>query len=889
MAFRNLLKGLDYRSLSFRLFALILTAVIPGLVVSIQAGREYREREISRIHDDTLSLVRYAADDQETLLTRDTPTLLRLLSSVYPDVKNRDGERISQLFSRILREYPQYINIMEADALTGEVFASGVPLSRPLNLADRPYFGKVMKSRGYVIGEFALGRATGRPTMTCAIPVQGAGGAVRSVIAVGIDIEHMARQAALTLANKDVVITLLDRNGTIIFSSSMHEQWAGKSVSGLSLWEMMRNRNDEGTWSGPDFAGRNSYLAFKPLLGASGKGDGYVMASIGAERAQNMSDSFIRRSLLGILAGTALALLGALIMGHRSILRNVNSLVRRVERLAEGHMGPWWDHSARTTEFRRIAGAFDAMSEKLRQREGAQKSAERELFDEKERLMVTLGSIGDGVITTDSSGRIVLLNTMAQELTGWGMEDAAGMPLERVFRIINEKTREAYPNPVEKVLATGERVNMANHTLLITRDGRELVISDSGAPIRDRDNTVIGVVLVFRDITEKRRMEDEIIRSDRLESLGLLAGGIAHDFNNLLTAILGNINMAQVEPGDRADREGYLRKAEIAAERARDVTGQLLSFTTGGIIRKKAVALAEIIRDTAQFVLSGSNVRCEYILPVDLEAVEIDKGQFTQVINNLIINAVQAMPGGGLITIRGENITVAPGSPLPLAPGNYVRIFIGDQGRGIPRDNLHKIFDPFFTTRQGGMGLGLASSYSIIRRHDGHITVDSRPGKGTEFIIILPSTEKEVEGEAAAPPPFSGKGSILVMDDEAMIRDVSGKILEHLGFRADFACNGGEAIEKYRTARDAGKPYAAVIMDLTIPGAMGGVDAARALIDLDPEARILASSGYSNNAAMMDFRGYGFSGAVVKPYRIEELQKVLQEALAGEGAAGNMG
>jgi PAS domain S-box-containing protein len=505
------------------------------------------------------------------------------------------------------------------------------------------------------------------------------------------------------------------------------------------------------------------------------------------------------------------------------------------------------------------------------------------LAAEKERLAVTLRSIGDGVITTDTEGRIVLLNKVAELLTGWTQEEASGKPLNEVFHLINKKSGERCENALDRVLKAGEVVGSAHHTALVARDGAERLITDNGAPIRDQEGRIIGVVLVFRDVTEKQKMEEEVLKAQKLDSIGVLAGGIAHDFNNILTTILGNISLAKtyVRVGDQIlDR---LAEAERASLRAKDLTHQLLTFSKGGAPVKKTTSIADIIKESAGFALRGSNVRCEFSIPDDLWPVEADEGQISQVIQNLIINADQAMPHGGIVTVQVKNLTVSADQGLSLKPGKYVKMSIQDQGVGIPEENLSKIFDPYFTTKPGGSGLGLATTYSIIKKHEGYITVESEMSVGTTFTIYLPASEKKAPiTPVGRANPSAGRGRILVMDDEVMIRDLTGHILRRAGYEVAFAADGAEALALYVNGRDAGQPFDGVIMDLTIPGGMGGKEAIKRLRDIDPHVKAIVSSGYSNDPVMANFREYGFSGCVAKPYKIEELHQALHKMLCAE-------
>ncbi len=389
------------------------------------------------------------------------------------------------------------------------------------------------------------------------------------------------------------------------------------------------------------------------------------------------------------------------------------------------------------------------------------------------------------------------------------------------------------------------------------------------------------VIAVFNDVTERKRMEEELLKAHKLESLGILAGGLAHDFNNLLTGILGNIEMAKLyaDPNDKV----YERLAEAgkAFSRAKDLTRQLLTFSRGGEPARKTIAIGPLVKEAANFSLRGSNIRCEFFIPEDIPPVEADEGQISQVINNLIINACQAMPGGGAIALRCETASVKPEDTLPLKVGAYVKIDVQDHGIGIPEEHIPNIFDPYFTTKQGGSGLGLATSYSIVKRHDGYIAVETEPGKGTTFHIYLPASPGKAAAKKTA-EEFSvkGTGRILLMDDEEVVRNAAGEMLRYLGYEVEFAADGAQAIERYHEARDSGRPFGAVIMDLTVPGGMGGREAVRKLRETAPEAKVIVSSGYSSDPVLANYAAYGFCGIVTKPYNVNELGKTVHQALS---------
>ena len=511
------------------------------------------------------------------------------------------------------------------------------------------------------------------------------------------------------------------------------------------------------------------------------------------------------------------------------------------------------------------------------------KEAEEALQAEKERLDVTLRSIGDGVITTDVSGKIVYVNRVAEELTGWTNAEAFGRPCAELFNIINEKTGKKCVSPVQRVMQFGRIVGLANHTALIARDGTIHSIADSGAPIRDRHSAIIGVVLVFRDISREKKMEEELLKVRKLESIGVLAGGIAHDFNNILAAILGNVELLGYRlPDCDPEIKSLLSDVKRATRRAAKLTRQLLTFSKGGNPVKSATSLPELITESAGFVLHGSRVRCRYIFPEDLWQVDADSGQLGQVIQNIVLNARHAMPEGGNITITCANVTDAAGeSLLSVDKGRYVRIVIKDSGVGIPMEIIDKVFDPYFTTKQEGSGLGLAICHSIIHKHGGYLTARSLPGRGTSFTIYLPaafggsdSEKKERQASSAVKA-----ARVMVMDDEEMLLKLAQSQLAMLGHEPILVTDGEQALNRYQDLQDRGTPVDLVIMDLTIPGGMGGRETAKKLLALDPAAKIVVASGYSNDPVMAAFEKYGFKAAIAKPFDLARLSSTIASVL----------
>jgi len=536
-----------------------------------------------------------------------------------------------------------------------------------------------------------------------------------------------------------------------------------------------------------------------------------------------------------------------------------------------------------------LLGAATALAGLLWQRERRshleqQIRTESSLAQERERLAVTLRSIGDGVITTDTEGRVVLLNRIAENLTGWKQAEAAGRPLQEVFRIVNQYSGAPCENPVERVLRSGMVMELASHTMLMSRDGcSSYVIADSGAPIHDTHSITIGVVLVFRDVTEKEQMEESLRRTQKLDALGVLAGGIAHDFNNLLGGIFGFLDLGrdQIQEGQPEKAIKSLNKALDVFTRAKALTQQLLTFAKGGAPQRKPQRLQPILTEGTLFALAGSTITCEFDLAPDLSPCDLDENQMAQVVSNLVLNAKQAMPGGGLLRVSARNVELRAGERPALPAGEFVEICFQDSGVGMPPELLPRIFDPFFSTKQQGSGLGLATVHSIIHKHEGTIDAESAPGKGSLFRILLPASEHtliQLAGDTSVQAHATGR--ILLMDDEEFVRSLAAETLGNFGYETALAREGREAIELYARARREGRPFSLVILDLTVPGGMGGLETAQQLMNIDPEAKLVVSSGYSNDPVMCDPGAYGFKARINKPYLRNELADTVARCLA---------
>jgi PAS domain S-box-containing protein len=522
--------------------------------------------------------------------------------------------------------------------------------------------------------------------------------------------------------------------------------------------------------------------------------------------------------------------------------------------------------------FRRTQTLLVDVTEKL--------AAERGLRESESRYRELFENAVGGIYRSTPEGGFIAVNPALVRMLGFGSAR------ELMDCDLNQKARPFYVQPGRREeffsqMAIADFVTNFESEVNC-KDGTTIWISENVRVVRDAQKKVLYFEGFVSDITKHRRLDEEMQRASKLEAIGILAGGIAHDFNNILTAVLGNIGLAEMELKKNGRTSEVLHEAKRAGFRARDLTQQLLTFAKGGEPVREAVNLSEILRETAGFALHGAKARAEFHLAADLWPVNADKGQLGQVVQNLVINSVQAMPEGGTVGVYAENKTVDVSSGnLPLAPGRYVNLTVTDSGTGISAENLSRIFDPYFTTKKQGSGLGLATVYSIVKKHQGLVEVESQVGKGTAFHLWLPAaTHAAPEKIAEVIVGIPLQARVLFMDDEQPIRDMARAFMKRLNVECELASDGAEAVEKYQAALAANRPFDIVVMDLTVPGGMGGREAMERLRKIDPTVRAIVSSGYSQDPVMASYRAHGFRSVLPKPYDLGQLRHAMEETLS---------
>lgn len=617
------------------------------------------------------------------------------------------------------------------------------------------------------------------------------------------------------------------------------------------------------------------------------------------------SRSEIQRGMLAtifILLGLVVILCGAIILTsflftRQYIFKPLMRLESHARLIAAGNLESNIE-IAGDDEFAQLAHAFNVMATQLKisfdtlEQKVMERTADLYLAKtEAEKMNHHLNVVGAelqalldnspvGILFVNFDRVIQRVNPEITRITGYTKEELIGHTTCKLYSSEEEYAAIGKANyPILR-----QQGFFQKNVAIRTRDGEIRMCSWRGKVIAG-ENHFEGVVWSLEDISKRLKMEEDMLKVKKLESIGVLAGGIAHDFNNLLLAILGNISLARRMAPANSQIIELLDSAQKASERAKDLTARLLTFSSGGEPVCEAESLPQLLEESASFALTGSNVKCVFDFPKELWPVKMDKGQINQVVQNLVLNAGQAMPEGGQVTISCRNVEVAQGGVAGVEAGVFVRVAVKDDGGGIAKEHLTQIFDPYFSTKERdsnkGSGLGLSIVHSIINKHGGGILVDSRLGEGSTFTMYLPAFtgEKKEKIEVLEESLNNGSGTILVMDDEEMIRDVVSSMLTQLGYESVSVSDGQEAIECYKAKLSTPAKFDAVLMDLTIPGGMGGKETVQKILEMDPSARVIVSSGYSQDPVLDDFRALGFCNIVNKPYQLEDLSRVLVSTL----------
>ncbi|MEW6710383.1 MAG: ATP-binding protein [Candidatus Riflebacteria bacterium] len=849
---------------------LILLAVLPASLILLNEGFSHRNEAIGLAEKELLGLTAQMAHNHRELI-RMTKLLFSSLALAEP-IRKKDLVQCGEMLKALVEKGSLYQNFTLLDE-KGYILSSAKPMNTDF-LGDRKHV-----KGAFTVGEFVFSRAKDQfPALPFSQPVLDIDGKLSGILTGAANLNHFNHLFEMAELPVESLLCITDHKGTVIYSYPENAQVEkiGNPFNS-NVFSTAIKLSQPAIVAGKGLAGEIRIFACYPQFeSASSVPVFFIWASVPRQIIIQQANSEMIKNLLLLFITVLSSLLLAWQFGRVTIQKPVARLIDLTAEFAEGRFSAKIEHQECPDELMALTRSFYSMADSLDNIQSA-------LAQETERLSVTLKSIGDGVITTDTDGRILMMNSAAEEITGWRLEEAIYKNLTEVFVTFNEATRHPGVNPVERVLATGRIVSLENHTILVSKDGREKNIADSGAPIKGKDQKILGVILVFRDVTEENRIKQELIKMGKLESIGVLAGGIAHDFNNILAAILGNLELALLDRNLGSKTIGQLNNAVKACLRAKELTLQLLTFARGGEPIREMLSLAKLLKETADFVSHGSQSLCRYEIPEDLWPVEADPGQIGQVIQNLVINAGQSMPDGGVIKISCRNVEALDHEiPGLSCDQHYVEFKVIDEGCGIPANLIDKIFDPFFSTKAHGHGLGLAICHSIVSKHGGHIKASSNPERGSAFTVLLPAGKfsRTADDLVKSVKKTASGRKIMVMDDEQFVRDSIKMMLEEMGHEVSLAANGEEAVELCGQSIRKGLVHDLFIFDLTVHGGMGGRDAAEKILSLLPDARIVVASGYSHDPVMANFSHFGFQAALAKPFGLVKLKELIDKVLS---------
>jgi PAS domain S-box-containing protein len=612
----------------------------------------------------------------------------------------------------------------------------------------------------------------------------------------------------------------------------------------------------------PHFVEAKEELIFYAPISSENEALAWIKIVISKREFTSLVEELAKMALIILLLSVLLSLM-LLLFFLRFPLRSLSLLENFAQSLPE-KFGKTVTIRSPFKELRTLEETLNYASLKL-------KEITHSLELEKEKLLVTLLSIGDAVIVADEKGRVILMNNMAEELTGYQLNEVYGKEVKTFLRLVSEQTGEPVEDPVSAVLVDGKRRELANHTLLIRRDGEILSVEDSASPIFTTDGELLGVVFVFRDVTEKVKTQRELMRLEKMNLVNRLAGGVAHDLNNLLASMQNYLYLANIHKRDLQRLTEVLSKMENIFQKAGSLTRQLLDLSKGMPRNMEVVDLKELVTDIANYIFLGTPVEVHMDIPENTMNLKGDLGQLTEVFQNILINARDVLGSGGRVEIKAENA------------GDFVKIRITDNGPGIPKEILPRIFEPFFTTKKEGTGLGLSIVQSIVENHGGRVEVSTEEGKMTTFILYLPGTREEVKKEEKRTLEMRDlpKGlKVLVVEDDPEIRESLKEILEFFGFSVDTAENGERGLEKFRASLETGKVYDLIITDFTMPGRLSGPELAVAIKELKGDAKIIGASGYIQSSE--DYTKYlaYFEALLPKPFNLSTLKDTLLKVLA---------
>jgi len=794
------MKRISFASLRVRLIFLVLIAAIPALGITLYSGLEYRNHTRNHALDDALRLAQEISKDHDHLIQNARRILFTL--SKISQVQQQDKAACCKIFAEIMKQSDGYTALVAAKP-DGDVFASSIPITSPINYSDRPWFQRLLKTRDFVIGEYLIGRVSGKPLIVFAYPILDDIGNLKTILSLGMDLDWLKRTVVKNKLPEGTSVTVIDSDGTILFRYPEPEKFVGKSMPEVPIFKVILTKR-EGVEETVGLGGVPRLFGFTSL----GKGVESVHLSVGIPRkiALAKADRVMKQSLAYLGLITLLALAAAWFIGGLFVIHPVNRLLDMTKRLTDGDLNARVGPSYGKGEIGRLGYAFDQMGESLQHHEAERKQAEEALRESEVRFQELFNEAPVGYHEVDAEGRIIQVNHTELEMLGYTAEEMLGQPVWK-FAVEEKKSQQAISTILVDTAPTTQSVERTYRR----KDGTTFPVLIERRVIRDANGRVKNIRSTVQDITELKRMEKEkanieeqFRQSQKMEAIGQLAGGIAHDFNNLLTIIKGYTQLSLIELEEGNPLKGNIDEVQKAADRAAVLTRQLLAFSRRQVLDMKVLDLNTVLGDLDKMLrrIIGEDIELVTLLAEDLGRVRADPGQLEQVIMNLVVNARDAMPSGGKLTVETANVEldeVYARNHVAVIPGRYVMLSVSDTGVGMVPEVRERIFEPFFTTKEKGKGtgLGLSTVYGIVKQSEGNIWVYSEPGQGTTFKIYLPRVDEpseEFKEKVVKGGLPHGNETILVVEDEEEVRKLTVRILKGWGYRVLETSGGDEAL-----------------------------------------------------------------------------------------------
>jgi len=859
------MKSLFPSSVQSKLILLGVLAFLPVLLLTVFNSWHHRRLEIADARERMGKILDFAVLHEEDVI-QETHRILATLAEV--PILPKGGKPANEFLARLLKNSPQYTNFVVCRP-DGQVIASAVPIKTALNLSDRPYFHDVLKNKSFSIGQYVMGRITGKPIVVFAYPVLDRQGKATAVLLAPLDLSHVTKFEAeidvQTPGNSSYV--KLDRHGSVLSAYPEARVFGRGHPLEKSLFQRI-SKEKKGTFEAVGSDGVERLYLFSPYRSPMNKEGGYALLGIPTKALFAEVDRLFVMTLT-VLSISAVLFLAIIWLGGNSlIVRPVGILADASKRLAAGDLTARTGLVSTQGELGQLGREFDEMAEEIQHRQ-----------EEFARLAMAVEQSAEGVILTDREGTILYVNPAFERITGYSREEAVG----KNARILHSgKQGESFYREMWGTLLRGE--TWEGHFINRKKDGSLYEEDATISPVRDSSGEIVSFVAVKRDVTRIVTLEKQVRMAQKMESVGTLAGGIAHDFNNMLTVILGYGEMLKLrianDPKAVSDLDEILR----SAERASVLTRQLLTFARRQVVEPVHLDLNEVMSGLVKLIrkVTREDIEIKTFLAENPMMIRADRGQVEQVLMNLCLNARDAMPEGGQLVIE-TGVTMLEEEYLKQYPymkaGRYAVLSVSDTGIGMDEGTRERIFDPFFTTKgpEKGTGLGLAMVYGIVKQHNGFIHVYSEPGKGTTFRVYIPEVDAAADAKVVASQGVAHGGSetILLAEDNESVRRLTGQTLVSYGYKVLIACDGEEAVDIFRRH---GKEIAMVVLDVVMPK-MGGKQTYDEMAKIHPGLKVLFLSGYSANAIHESFVLLPGLSFLQKPFAPDALTRKVREVL----------